>query len=127
MSQNGKREIDYFTLDQYSNQDKLELLAKKSGVPIEWIYHNSSRTSLPNLKPVVEHPQDEGEEPQKETSKALRIVDRSKKSEPLANIDSSIVFYLKNMSLDTVRIYTKDAYKVQLAAALEAEIKANSK
>jgi len=127
MSQNGKREIDYFILDQYSDIDKLGLLSKKSGVPIEWICHNSSRTNLPNLKPIVEMPQEEGEEHQKEMSKALRIVDKNKISSPLANVDNSIVYYLKNMSLDTVRIYTREDYQAKLKTVLDAELKANAK
>jgi uncharacterized protein len=122
MSQNGKSDLAYFILDQYFDKDKLELLSKKSGVPIEWICHNSSRTKLPNLKPIVEITTEEVEERQKETSRSLHILFEDKVSKPLVTVDNSIVAYLNNMSLDTVRIYTKEIYKNQLKAELDKEI-----
>ena len=122
MSENGKGEKDYFILNQYSSQDKIKTLAESSGVPPEWIFHHSPNTSLPHLRPLIEQLEGEGEERQKEMSKALRIVDKNKVSRPLALVDTSIVFYLKNMSLDTVRIYTKEEFKNKLEAALDHEV-----
>jgi HD superfamily phosphohydrolase len=127
MSGKGKRNKAFFILDQYSRQDKIEELAKESEVPSEWIYHNSPGTSLPNFRPLIEDQQKEDKGQQKEMSETLFIVNENKSSVPLAAIDTSIVYYLRNKSLETVRIYTKDKYVAKLGAVLEKKVTSNRK
>lgn len=118
----GRRE--YFLLDQFKKENKITELAEKSQVPKEWIFHNSSRTQMPSLKPLVEWPiqEEEEEQAQREMSKVIRIADQTGKSTPLVQNKRSIVYYLKNMSLDKVRIYTKEEYCEQLKKVLDQEL-----
>jgi HD superfamily phosphohydrolase len=127
MSKADERKPDFFILNQYSSKKKISALAESAGVPPEWIFHNSPHTSLPHLKPIVEELEEEGEDSQKEISEALRIVNSNKVSCPLVLIDTSIVSYLKNMSLDTVRLYTREKYKDKLKTVLDTEIKEATK
>jgi hypothetical protein len=123
ISEDGKGEREYFLLDEFKKEDKMQELANRSGIPREWIFHNSSRTQLPSLKPLIERDPSEEEQIGREMSKALRIVDKSGNSVPLANAKSSIVYYLRNMSLDKVRIYTREKFQETLKSELIEEIK----
>jgi hypothetical protein len=126
ISQDGHGRREYFLLDEYRKPDKIKALSSTSNVPEEWIFHNSSRTKLPNLKPLIEQvPENAAESRQMEMSKAIRILYRNGKSAPLANDTTSIVFHLRNMSLDQVRIYTRAEYKDELKETLIQELAQN--
>jgi len=122
ISEDGKGEKEYFLLDQFKKEDRMQDLAKKSEIPREWIFHNSSRTQLPSLKPLFEISPTGEEQKGREMSKAIRIADKTGDSVPLANTRSSIVYYLRNMSLDKVRIYTREKFHKALEKALIEEI-----
>ena len=124
LTEEGIGQREYFLLDQFKKETKIAYLAKESGVSKEWIFHNSSRTQLPGLKPLVEWPvpEEEAKQAQREMSRAIRIVDKNGKSTPLVQNRRSIVYHLKNMSLDKVRIYTKEEYREQLKKVLDQEL-----
>jgi len=124
LSEGDRGEKDYFLLDEYRKENKIKELAEKSEVPQEWVFHNSTRTKLPSLKPFfhgLSH-QEEPEENQREMSKAIRIVDKDGNSEPLVKNQNSLVRHLSDMKLDKVRIYTKEEYVDQLMECLEEEL-----
>lgn len=124
LTEEGIGSREYFLLDQFKKGTKIANLAEESEVPKEWIFHNSSRTQLPGLKPLVEWTvqDEEAKQAEKEMSRALRIVDKNGKSTPLVQNRRSIVYHLKNMSLDKVRIYTKEEYREQLKKSLDKEL-----
>jgi len=70
-----------------------------------------SRTQLPGLKPIFRISLNEEEQKGREMSKAIRIADKTGDSGPPANMRSSIVYYLRSMSLDKVRIYTIEKFR----------------
>jgi len=122
LSADGKGDKKYFLLDEYKKQNKIIEIAQAANIPDQWVFHNSSRTKLPNLKPLIEVLPEENDEHKKEMSKSIRILYSDGKSAPLANDDSSLVYYLRNKSLDQVRIYTKKEYQEKLKLALKKEI-----
>jgi len=77
LSEDGVEEKEYFLLDQYRKRSKVDELSKKSDVPAEWIFHNSSRTNLPRLKPLLERPSIEVEETEREMTKVIRVADEN--------------------------------------------------
>lgn len=124
ISAEGKGERKYFLLDEYKKPSKIKEIAQVAGIPGEWVFHNSSRTKLPNLKPLFEMVPEEVDEHEKEMSKGIRILYSDGKSAPLANDKSSLVYHLRNMSFDQVRIYTKEEYQGNLKEALSKELAA---
>lgn len=124
LSKDGRSERGYFLLDEFKKKRKIRDLAEKSNVPEEWIFHNSSRTHLPSLKPSLERLAEEEPGIQREMAKVMRVVDKDGNSIPLANDRRSIVYYLRNMSLDKIRVYTKGEYRDKLEAVLTQELKA---
>jgi HD superfamily phosphohydrolase len=122
ISEDGKGEKGYFLLDEFRKDERMQELAKKSEIPREWIFHSSSRTQLPSLKPFVEKTPIEEEQKGREMSKAIRMVDEKGNSVPLASTKNSIVYYLRNMSLDKVRIYTREGFCNALEKVLTKEI-----
>jgi len=124
LTEEGTGSREYFLLDEFKKETKIADLVEKSGITKEWIFHNSSRTQLPGLRPLLEWPveEEEVEQAQREMSKAIRIADENGKSTPLVQIRRTIVYYLKNMSLDKVRIYTKGEYREQLEKVLDQEL-----
>ncbi len=122
ISADGRGDRKYFLLDEYRKPSKIKEIAETAGIPDQWIFHNSSRTKLPNLKPLFEMVPEEVDEQKKEMSKGIRILYSDGKSAPLANDGSSLVYYLRNMSLDQVRIYTKEEYQESLKGALNREL-----
>jgi HD superfamily phosphohydrolase len=122
ISADGRGERKYFLLDEYKKQKKVKEIAQAAKIPEEWVFHNSSRAKLPNLKPLFELVPEEVDEQKKEMSKGIRILYKDGKSAPLANDSSSLVYYLRNMSLDQVRIYTQSQYRESLKNALDREL-----
>ena len=52
-------------------------------------------------------------------SDLLRIAQKPRgNSKPLANNKKSIIYHLKNMSLDKIRIYTKEGHQKELMNAI---------
>lgn len=125
-SEEERGEREYFLLDEFRKKEKIKHLAEASSVPEEWIFHNSTRTQFPSLKPLtrwsLQSNDEEEEHTQREMSKAIRIVDKNGNSTPLVENKKSVVHYLNNMSLDKVRVYTKEEYVEQLAKILTEEL-----
>jgi len=113
----------FFLLDDYEKEERLRDLAGSSSVPEKWIFHNNSSNQLPGLKPAILEVVLSGEEVEedqveREMSKALHIMKDDEQSRPLVNDEDSITYYLKNLSLDTVRIFTRGCYLDKLKRAL---------
>ena len=124
MAENATKdsEKEYYSLIEYSEEAKLQELAKESEVSADWIYYYRATPSLPDLKPTIEDQEKGIKVEEREMTNALRIVGKDGVSEPLAAIDTSLVFYLKNKGLDIVRIYTKEEYKTKLKTVLEKKL-----
>jgi len=125
LSREEKGSKGYFLLDRYKNEANIADLAERSGVPKDWIFHNNSRSQLLGLKPLLlEWPLEEEvvEQVRREMSKALRILNKDGSSTALVQDQESIVYHLRNMSLDIVRIYTKEEYQQTLEDYLKKEL-----
>jgi len=108
----------YFKLDEFKKDSELERLAQGSKVPKKWIFHNNSDVNLPRYRPLSEPLTTDTHDTQKEMLKTIYIVDEEGNSKPLTDDNTSLVYYLKDMGLSTVRIYTKQEYKSQLKDTL---------
>lgn len=126
MSADGKGDRTYFLLDEYKRQKKIKEIAQVAGIPEKWVFHNSSRTKLPNLKPLFELVPEEVDEHEKEMSKGIKILYKNGKTGPLVNESSSLVYYLRNKSLDQVRIYTHKDYQEKLKTAISKDLNSTS-
>ena len=109
----------YNQLDAFGSENHLKALSTSSGVDENWIFHNNSNTALPTLRPILEKYL-AGEKPEdKEMQKALRIR-KDGTSLPLSQDKNSIVYSLQDLSLDVVRLFTKDKkFATRLREVLE--------
>jgi hypothetical protein len=107
LSADKEAQQKYYRLDAYQYPVQLKALSEISGVDENWIFHNNSSTQFPSLKPIIEKTISGEEAEGKEMQKLLRIK-KDDKTIPLVNDNSSIVYNLKDLSFDVVRIFSKN-------------------
>ena len=107
----------FFRIDELKRDKRLKEVAEDSGVPADWIFHSSTNTQLSTLQlSYASFGADEADS--QEMSDAIYIVDDSGSSKPLVIEATSLTYYLNNLSLATVRIFTAEKYKDKLGSYL---------
>lgn len=114
-----KAQEKYYNLDSYKHEFQIDKLSEISGIDKNWIFHNNSSTQLPTFKPIIEKYISGEEVEEKEMQKLLRIKRKDGTSSPLLYDVSSIVYTLKDLSLDVVRIFTKKKFESRVKNGIE--------
>ena len=124
-----KRSKKFFQLDQYGNKNIIKRLEKRDVDIKNWIFHSSSITKLPSLKPMMYgelKSREEGNIVGEEMMKVLYLINDEKEKEIYGFDQHSLAGHLVNLSYDVVRIYTHKDLLDKVSTALSDDIRENS-
>lgn len=120
------RSKKFYNLDKYGSKNNLVRLEKRDAEIKGWVFHSSTITKLPTLKPMMYGKLlaklQPGDELDKEMAKVLYIIDDQNEKNIYGIEGHSLAGHLINLSYDCVRILTKPGLVEKAKKALDEDI-----